>query len=1035
MRPRARLYLVATSHLDSQWRWTIQTTIRHFLRRTMQDNFARFDEFPSYVLSFEGAFRYRLIQEYYPGEFQKLQEAVRQGRWRLAGSMLDAPDTNLPSPESLIRHVLYGNDYFERQFGRRSVDLFLPDCFGFPWSLPTIAAHCGLRGFSSQKFIKWIRPSRIPFDLGIWEGPDGSRIVAVLDPGGYGEALRQDLSRSREWGERLERSRRDRDLAVGYRYFGVGDRGGAPDATSLDWLERSLEGGGDIDIVHTGSDQLFRDLGTDELERLPVHRGDLLLPTHGTGCWTSQAIVKTWNRNCEILAGAAESAAVAASWLGGSRDRAADLANEWTRFLWHQMHDDITGTSSPEAYRFSWNDLCLTQNRLSSLLRDSLAEVARGLDTSCDGVPLVVFNSLGFAREELVDAWVELGAQTAGVRVIAPDGSEVPCQELEHTSRRVRILFPASLPPVGVAVYQIVPAGTTPRMATELEVSDRHLENREYRVEVSASGAIESVYDKRLDRELLAAPIDLVLLPDHSSRWPAWEIRHQDLSAPETHLDAPAEIRVVETGPVRVALEIVRRAGGSTFRQRVSLAAGEAGKRLEIANDVDWHSRATLLKARFPIAAENPTALYDLGLGMIERGVNRPEQHEVPAHEWADLSEASWGVSILSSAKYGWDRPSAGTLRLSLLRSPKAFRRFAHQAVQDLGRHRFRFAISSHSGPPGGTSVRSAAAFGTPPFPFQSARHRGELGRELSFLGIEGEDLHLMALKPAEAGRRWMARLREVRGTTSRGTLKAAAAIETASAVDGCERNENPLEVTGGTLGLEQSGFSLGSYLLSPSAPPAEIPQLERARLDLDFDALATSFHGVGGVDFDGRGQAIPGEIFPGRVRAAGLDFALGSVAPGTPNALSCRGQTLKLPLGDYDRLHLLAASTRKSGSQGPALWTAPGDANECVIRVPFYSGFIGQWKRFASRFAFLFGRRQPGFIERAPVAWVASHLHDRKGRDQVYTFGYLFLLELAVPREASAITLPEVPEIKLFSAVASNAGQYALSPARHVYE
>ena len=40
---------------------------------------------------------------------------------------------------------------FSREFGRRSVDVYLPDCFGFGWALPSIMAHSGLTGFSTQK--------------------------------------------------------------------------------------------------------------------------------------------------------------------------------------------------------------------------------------------------------------------------------------------------------------------------------------------------------------------------------------------------------------------------------------------------------------------------------------------------------------------------------------------------------------------------------------------------------------------------------------------------------------------------------------------------------------------------------------------------------------------------------------------------------------------------------------------------------------------------------------------------------------------
>src|SRR5206468_5356576 len=103
------LYVVATAHLDTQWLWTIQDTIREFVPRTLRDNFALFEKYPDYVFSFEGAFRYMLAKEYDPAEYAKLKEYVASGRWRVAGSAIDAGDTNIPAPESLIRHALYAS--------------------------------------------------------------------------------------------------------------------------------------------------------------------------------------------------------------------------------------------------------------------------------------------------------------------------------------------------------------------------------------------------------------------------------------------------------------------------------------------------------------------------------------------------------------------------------------------------------------------------------------------------------------------------------------------------------------------------------------------------------------------------------------------------------------------------------------------------------------------------------------------------------------------------------------------------------------
>jgi len=152
--PARTLYVTATAHLDTQWRWTIRDTIEKFIPDTLRGNFALFEKYPDYTFSFEGAFRYMLAKEYYPVEYSDLQKRyVKDGRWKPAGSWVDAVDTNVPSPESLFRQALYGNGFFRREFGPSAVsrDVFLPDCFGFGFALPSIAAHSGLVGFSSQK--------------------------------------------------------------------------------------------------------------------------------------------------------------------------------------------------------------------------------------------------------------------------------------------------------------------------------------------------------------------------------------------------------------------------------------------------------------------------------------------------------------------------------------------------------------------------------------------------------------------------------------------------------------------------------------------------------------------------------------------------------------------------------------------------------------------------------------------------------------------------------------------------------------------
>ncbi len=153
------LFVVGYAHLDTEWRWDYETTIREYLPKTIRENFALFEKYPHYVFNFSGANRYRMIEEYYPKDYEKLKAYVAEGRWFPSGSSMEENDVNAPSAESIFRQILYGTQYFRREFGRTSAEYMLPDCFGFPASLPSILAHAGIKGFSTQKLSSSWQPA------------------------------------------------------------------------------------------------------------------------------------------------------------------------------------------------------------------------------------------------------------------------------------------------------------------------------------------------------------------------------------------------------------------------------------------------------------------------------------------------------------------------------------------------------------------------------------------------------------------------------------------------------------------------------------------------------------------------------------------------------------------------------------------------------------------------------------------------------------------------------------------------------------
>ncbi|HEY5591928.1 MAG TPA: alpha-mannosidase, partial [Paludibacter sp.] len=333
------LYTVGYAHLDTEWNWDYPTTINEYILNTMVENFRLFEKYPEYVFNFTGSRRYNMMKEYYPVLFIKVQEYVKQGRWHVSGSSVDEGEVNISSSESLVRQILYGNDFFRKEFRKESVDYMLPDCFGFLFNLPTVFNHCGLLGFSTQK-LTWRSATGVPFNVGVWNGPDGKGIIAALNATDYNGHIETRLDKSPYWTERLNEDQKKTSYAFDYRYYGVGDRGGSPRENDIKRVMASMNNNDEnFKVLLTSSDQIYRDITPDIRKKLPVYSGDLLLIEHSAGSMTSQAYMKRMNRKNELLAQSAEQVSVIADWLGGAHYPFKKLNNAWDLVLGSQFHD------------------------------------------------------------------------------------------------------------------------------------------------------------------------------------------------------------------------------------------------------------------------------------------------------------------------------------------------------------------------------------------------------------------------------------------------------------------------------------------------------------------------------------------------------------------------------------------------------------------------------------------------------------------------------------------------------------------------
>lgn len=1138
------LYVVPYAHLDTQWRWEYPQTISEYLLKTLKVNFYYIDKYPHYVFNWTGSNRYRLMKEYYPADYERMKGYIAKGRWFPAGSSVEEGDVNLPSAESIIRQILYGNTYFRKEFGKASDEFMLPDCFGFPASLPTILAHAGIKGFSTQKLgSDWQpapkvggpgspedTPAGIPFNVGIWQGPDGESVIAALNPLAYVDGIRYDLSKTppsltagspkpvfgadtdlTDWVKRIEIDGKLTGVYADYHYIGTGDTGGATDEETIRFLEALATkgtmilpppdepsgahaaadppadsqgdpvrvGDGPVRVLSATADQMFRDITPAMTANMPRYKGDLELINHSAGSLTSQAYHKRWNRENEILADGAEKASVAAAWMGGRPYPQQRLNDAWTLVMSGQFHDIGAGTATPRAYQFAQNDDVIALNQFADVLTSATEAVASGMDTQTGGIPVVVYNSLNIAREDVVEADVHFpGGMPNAVRVVGPDGKEVPAQ-LENG----KVLFLAKVPSVGYAIYDVRSAAE-PQTSAELKVTQSSLENARYRITLNADGDVSSIFDKSLKKELLSAPMRLAISNDAPRQWPAWNMDFdQEQAAPRAYVSGPAKIRIVEKGPARIAIEVSRETEGSRFAQTVRLSAGDAGNRIEFSDVVDWRTLSANLKAVFPLTATNRMATYNWEIGTVQRPTAFDRQFEVATHHWIDLTDKSgaYGATILTGPKNGSDKRTDNTIRLTLIRTPGAplpgpGGNFPDQLNQDWGHHEIIYGLAGHAGDwREGQTDWQAYRLSTPLAAFTTTRHPGALGRSFSLLKVDNPDIRVLALKKAEMSDEVILRMVELHGEAAPSVkVRFAGPIVSAREVNGQELPVGSATVVSGALETSFKPYQPRSFALRLGAPPVRLDAVVSQPVKLTYDLAAASnddTKSIGG--FDRKGNALPAEMLPTEIKFNGITFHLAPAATGKPDAVIAQGQTIQLPAGNFNRVYLLAASAdgdRKAvfqagtrsvqftiqnwggfiGQWDTRLWKPAPDsvmagdpphkvplrkdwavsANHATWNDPTYQGSPWWSPRYPEDYIGL----ARGYIKPATLGWYASHHHTPAGLNEPYQYSYLFAYSMELPAHATTLVLPKDDGIRIL-AISVARDNPEVTPAHPLYD
>ncbi|HEX8150163.1 MAG TPA: glycoside hydrolase family 38 C-terminal domain-containing protein [Pyrinomonadaceae bacterium] len=767
--PKKRvLHIMGYSHIDAAWLWPWRDGSNLALT-TFRSALDRMKETPDFRYTHSSSHHYAWVERADPKMFEEVKGRIKEGRWEVVGGWPVEPDCNVPSAESFVRHSLYGKEYFRRALGVEVNVGFNPDAFGHAAGLPGLLRRAGFR------YYVFMRPQEHEMKLPLlfwWEGPDGSRLLTLRIRRGYSMNA-----------ERIADGAQN-NFAPGFEhaayFLGVGNHGGG---ATREQIKRVVEQRADAALPElrfsTVADFFAAVEKSPAMADLPVVRGEL--QHHSRGYYSAHGEGKQQNRRAERLLVQAEALSVAALLQHGHAYPAQEYRAAWEKVLFNQFHDLLAGTALLAAYHESRDQLGYAADTAHTNRVEALESMARRVNlTGVKEGAVFVFNPLPWPRKALVEyhteknpatnPWVPLPAGVVPVTHMETAGGEKvaiqwrPSDSMTQVYPRVSAVV--DLPACGYKVLELV-HGTPP------DASSPYPET----FAVNDSGFGISSLKSQDGRELLAAPVGLVVIGDPSDTWGHGVVRFRhEMGRPQF-----VSAQQVEDGPVT---RITRhRARWNRSEIVLDVAQFKALDLIELRFVIDWHEREQMLKLEVPTALSAPRVYAKVAGGVIEREADGGEE---TYQDWVAVQgrvgNEEYTVGLLNNQTYSYDCLN-GLLRTVLIRSAPFARHDPFQvphndagAWQDQGRQERRFWLVRGKGAFNALELdRLAEEAQTPAEYVMDSAHEGTEPRERSFFRLAPGTLTLLALKRAERGEGVVVRVQERAGRATDFTLESAA--------------------------------------------------------------------------------------------------------------------------------------------------------------------------------------------------------------------------------------------------------------------
>jgi len=799
------IYLVPHTHYDAIWVFTKEDYFYINIDLILKKVVDLLDNNKDFKFSIEQTFLLEEMERRFPELFAKIEEYIKQGRIEIVDGERLMADTMLPQEETLVREILFGKTYIKEKFGIEVPVMWQADSFGLNAQLPQIYKKSGYKWVAFRRGCPENKPSEF-----LWEGLDGTRIIAHWMPLGYRAGL--DLSKLEENYRKL------RNLALtNHILMPSGSGVTMPQPHTMEVVEEWNKKNRPKIKISTPS-EFFKALEK-AAKDFPIRKGEMYSGKYSEvfpDCCSSRIWLKKSLRRYENWLLSFERFVTVLKLIDSiyySGQYMEELKDFWKKVLFMGFHDVVPGTGMDSAYEEVKDYIGFLKTKLSYLHPKVLKGVAEADAEDETYGDIAVFNPLSWG----VSNWVEVDlnfdeGEVKKIGGLKSEEEEINIEILRFTRyedeslKYARIGFVATVPAMGYRVYKIIKNKPRKKDKNFIKIRGNVIETRNLKVKFDPENGLIDVLKNGTE---ICRGNELVLEEEigdlyyhketlgHPLKTEGGEgVKYGSFRMKNFWIDKSPLRRVIniETDyfSLRWPYRLVDTLKPMVWRHnflRVSkkIIVYKDIPRVDFITTVKNNHPRLRLRVRFSTDIKVPEYYCDSQFGAVARPTNQyyfePEGWKekpsgvFPSLRWVDYSDGRIGLTVINKGTPE-NEVRDGKVYITLLRGVemlssdgKAGPVIPVPDARETKTYTFRYSIYPHEGDwKRAKSYRHGYEFNYNLVAMQLPKHR-KFRIKRSFLKIEPDNIVMTAFKPSEDGSGIILRFYEASGEETESSI------------------------------------------------------------------------------------------------------------------------------------------------------------------------------------------------------------------------------------------------------------------------